>query len=300
MLKKFGAILIVLILVVSLAACNRGTTPTEPAEVRNQPETSTETEVETEAEAYDETEPETFEQTDAMVAAYEMYSQILQRLSFGDQNPSGAFDVDIAMEIEMSMDGEVLVMTSTGNMQTIVDGENMKSVMVMETDMGELGSMDMEMYMVIEDNVLTEFGFYMDGMDMSAFIPMEVMQEMMDDTLNIPVLEMEGLLSAEITEIAGNTVVNLVLDGQMYTEFMMDIMGSMLDGMLEELGSMDFAIEVDDIAITIVVDSNDNPVSMTMEMHMQMEIDGETLVMSSITEYTFNAFDDDVEIAIAA
>ena len=291
MLKKFGAILVVLILIMSLAACG------------NEPVQQTVPEIQADPDAYAEEEgPETSTAPDsaATARAYQMYSQILQRMSFGDQNPSGAFDVDIAMEIEMYVDGEVIVMTSSGNMQVVADGDNMKSVMTMETDMGELGSMTMDMHMVIEDNVLTDFGFYMDGMDMSAFIPMELMQDMMGDMLNMPDLEEEGLVSAEITEVAGNTVVNLVLDGEMFTEFMMEAMSGMLDGMLEELGPVDFEVDVEDIVMTIVVDSNDNPISMTMEMHMQMEVEGETLVMSSITTYTFNAFDDDVELTLAA
>ena len=264
MLKKLGAILFVFVLVVSLAACAGSPTPTPPPDA----------------------DPET--------RAYEMYSQIMRLMSV---DTSGAYDIDFVMDMEMYVMGEVIIMTSTGNMQMVVDGEDMRSVMVMEMDMGELGVTSMEMHMVFEDNQLTELGFIVDGQDMSEIIPVDMVREMMDGTVNLPILETEGLISAEIEEVGGNTVMHLVLDGQMFTDFMVETM----DGMMEMLGGldpMDLSLEVEDIIMTIVADSNDNPVSMTMEMNMQMEFEGEVIVLNSTTEYTFNAFGDDVRIAV--
>ena len=263
MIKKLRAILLTLVLVLALAAC--AATPTTPP-------------------------PET--------RAYELYSRITQLMSFGEDNPSGAYDIDFVMDIEMHMFGEVFNMSSTGNMQMVVDGQDMRSVMVMESDMGDLGRMSMEMYMVFEDNSLTELGFTVDGVDMSEVIPKDMVREMLDGTINMPPLEMEGLTSAKVEEVDGNTVVHLVLDGQMFTEFMVETMDGMMEAMLGGIDLMDFTIEVEDINMTIVVDSNDNPISMTMEMNMQVEIDGETLIMNSTTEYTFNAFGDDVQFTI--
>ena len=265
MLKKLGAILVVAVLIVSLAACAGTPTPVP-------------------------VDPET--------RAFEMYTEIMQRLSFGEDNPSGAYDIDVVMDMEMTMFGETISVTSTGNLQMVVDGDNSKSVMIMTSDMGELGTMEMEIYMVIEDNTLTEFGFFVDGEDMSAFIPMDMMQAMMDDAINMPDLYMEGLTSVEIDEVDGNTVMHLVLDGEMFTDFMMETMDGMMEGMFAELGQMDFAIEVEDIKITIVVDSADNPLSMSMDMQMSIEVEGETLDMVAVIEYTFNAFGDDVNIVL--
>ena len=261
MLKRIGALLLVLTLLMSFAACTPAPEP-EPEEV-----------------------------------AFEAYSHIMQHLSIGPglEMASGAYDMDFVMQIDMRFLGEEVSQASSGNIKMIVDGDNMESAMTMYVDMGELGSSVVEMYMALEGTTLTEMQVIVDGEEMPAeFFPQEMFQEMLDSAANVPDFHKDALLSAEIEEVGENSVMHMVLDGQMLADFVMDSMDDMLASLGED--AVDMNVEIEDIVMTITTDSDDNPLAMTMEMHMQMEVEGEEVEMSISMEYTFNAFGEEVEV----
>ena len=260
MLKKFGTILLALVLIASLAACGGGTATVDPAE-----------------------------------RAFETYSNIMQRLSI-QPGHSGAYDIDFVMDMDMTILGETIETTSTGNMRMIVDGDDAEMSMTMYMDMGGLGSTSMEMYIAIEGGSLSTMQILMDGEEFpQEFLSpeMEAMfQDMFDDMLNVPEIDgMEDFTSVEIEEVNGQTIMHIVLDGESFSEFV-------LAAMEDELAmfGLDMDMTIEDIYMTIVTDSEDNPLSMSMEMHMHMEIDGEEISLSTNIEMFFNAFGDSVEI----
>jgi len=226
--------------------------------------------------------------------AFEAYTHIMQQMSIGPEQASGAYDIDFVMLMDMRFLGEELNTTSSGNIKMIVDGDNIETAMTMSMDMGELGTSVLEMYMALEGTNLTEMQVLVDGEEMPAdMFPQEMFQEILDGTVEMPDFHEEALLSAEIEEVDGNSVIHMVLDGQMLADFVMDSMDDM-PGLNE--GDIDMDLEIDDVIMTIVTDSADNPLEMTMEMHMWMEVEGEVLEMNMTMKYTFNAFGDAVEV----
>ncbi|MCL2568877.1 MAG: hypothetical protein FWE12_05510 [Oscillospiraceae bacterium] len=266
MMKKIGAILLVLLLVVTLAACGGGTTatPTPPAV------------------------------QDPQEHAFEAYLQIMNSMNLGP-GQDGAYDLEFTMDMTMDFMGETIHSVTHGHMQMIVEGEIARSFMVMEMDMDAFGTTTMEMYMAMEGTSFTEIRMIVDGQEIpSEFLLPEMLEGIFEDAMNMPDVEAEAFLSAEIEVIDGYTHMHVVLDGQL----MMDFAMAAVDGMLADLG-MDLEITMGDVPMTIIVDANDNPVSMTMEMDMTMIFDGEEMTMTSVSEFIFIAFGDDVVINFA-
>ena len=296
MKKKLSVILLALVLVFAIAACGNDTTPDvpDPAPAAPAPDIA----------------PDTDDNPEAM--AFEAYSEIMQLLSL-EAGDSGAFDIDFVMEMDMDFMGESISSVSTGNMQMIVDGDNVRMAMVMGTDMAELGleSMNMEMLMVVEGNVATELRMSINGDDFSEMFPPEMLEDMiegmLDDAFNMPEFGIEALRSAEIEQAGGNTEIHMVLDGQLLGDFV----SSVMEDSLAMLGGLELGMNFDisDVIMDIVVDNAGNPLTMTMEMEMQMgfgddlaeeleELAGEEMSIRLVSTYIFNAFGDNVEAIV--
>jgi len=237
------------------------------------------------------------EPVDPQTRAYETYANLMQLMAVG-AGQSGAYDVDMVMEMTMDIEGETMNMTSTGNMVMIADGDHIQSSMTMEMDMGEIdgvpiGTMTMELHMEVDGTEVLDMRLIVDGDEIpSEFLPQDMMEAMFEDALNMPNVSEGMFVSVEIEEIGGNTAFHIVLDGEMLTEFTSQMLDGMMDGMM--LG-VDMDIASDNMNMTILTDSVGNPISMTMEMNMQMEVDGEEATIHALTTMTFNAFGDDVD-----
>jgi len=305
MKKKISLILLALTLMVfTLTACNGGTPPASVPD--------TDLDLVSAIDTDDDTDP-----TDNPEAvAFAVYTDIMERLYFTGDAASGAFDIDFVMEMDINILGDFINTVSTGNMRTVVDGDTVQAAMIMETDMSEmgLGSMVMETFMVVEDDVVTDLRILMNGEDLSGDLPEEMLElmaeSMLDDVINLPDFGMDAFLSAEIDEQGSNTVIHMVLDGQVLGDFVTDAMGDSLD-MLGGGFDLGLTVNISDVRISMVIDSDDNPITMTMEMEMIMsfgddledeleELEGEEMSIRAVIEYTFNAFGNDVEIEFAA
>jgi len=245
------------------------------------------------------------------IAAFDAYTEIMRRLSLEDVE-QGAFDIDFVMDMNMSMLGEHFSTVSEGSIKMMVDGNEARMAMTMITDMAMLGlpPMVLEMYVMTYDNEFVEFSMVMDGEDISAMLPPEMLGDMagdmVDNVLGMPEFDMDAFRSVEIEQVGGNTVINMVLQGEELSEFIMQTMEDEL-AMLDVLG-LEMNFDFSDIVMTIVADSNNNPISMTMDMEMRMSFGGdlegeleeladEEMIIHVVTVYTFNGFGEDVQIA---
>ena len=149
MLKKIGTMLLVLVMIVGLAACGGSPAPEpqpEPAEL-----------------------------------AFASYSHILEQLSI-EAGQSGAYDIDMVIVMDMTAGGETFHIITSGNMRMIVDGDAMQAAVVMETDMGDFGSVTMELYIAALDGELTESRMVIDGEEIpTELLPFELMEEIFED-----------------------------------------------------------------------------------------------------------------------
>jgi len=227
------------------------------------------------------------------LAAFAAYSDIMSRMTVGD-GQSGAVDVDFTMDVEVIAQGQTINMTTNGNSITIADGNDIHSAMVMEMDMG-FTTTTMEMYMEINADGVTAMSILIDGVEMGEMFSQKEFDDILDSAVNMPELTLNMFLSATIEESGDHTVMRAVLAEQALTDFFM----SSMDGMTDMLGEVDdFSMDIDDVYLTIVADSDNNPLSMTMDMAMNITAEGETVKMRMETLHTFNAFGDDVEIPV--
>ena len=242
--------------------------------------------------------------------ALEAYADILQRLSFED-GENGAYDIDFTIEMDMSFMGEDVSSVSNGNIRMIIDGEIVEMFMLMDMDMSELGAPNsiMEMYMLVDGDQLLDMSVIVDGMDLSDMFPEDMLEDMfgdvMDDTVSVPDFEKEALEWVEINEIDGNTEIRMLLDGDSLGAFIAESMEAQLAD-LTEMDGLELVYGFEDVLIIILLDSEDNPLSMTMEMDMSIvfhtdvpmlaELDGEKMSMRTVSTFTFNGFGESVQI----
>ena len=224
------------------------------------------------------------------IQALDVYADVWQKLSVGP-GQAGAFDVDFVMVTDTSFSGETMSMTASGNMALEAQDNRVRLLMFM--DMGELGTSEIYFDMGLDGDEISSLLMLIDGEE----IPGEFfdMQDLMGviGTINVPDLDTSGFISSEIIfEADGNTIIDLVFDGQNLVEFALGEMAE-LYGILGM--NMEFFIE--DMPVRIVLDENNIPQSMTMHMTMTVEYEGEAIHTTNNTTYVFNAFGGDVVIA---
>jgi len=275
MKRKPTAIVIILALVMVLAGCgNGGATP-----------------------ALDE----------AKVMAFEAYSEIMRNISI-EGLEYGAFDIDFEIELRSlttRYDADNIITNSSGNMRMIVDGNELRFAMIVTTvmdasemDFGDDDELDllfsepilMEAFIRSYDGELVEYHMAMNGEELST-TPSELHVDLINlsvaDSLNIPTFNIDAINAVEIEEAFGNTVISMILDEEQLLEFMFKVMNIFLE-------ETEDAFE--DFILTIVVDSNKNPISMTMEMGVAVDFNYAFYEIQKILRFTFNGFGDDVQI----
>ena len=239
--------------------------------------------------------------SDSHLLVLETYQDMMQRLTIGSGD-TGAYDIDFSVITNMELQGEGSIIISTsGNMKMIVDGDDMQAAVIMHmmhvAGFG-FGSNILEMYIEVEDGE-TQFSVFFDGEEFS--LPLEtaedLFEEVSDDILDIPEIELKAIQAVEIEEVDDTRVMHVVLDGRTLTDFALDSMGEMLEHLGEP--GVDFAFFLDDVQMTIVTDHANNPLSLTREMQLWIDVKGEELVVSETSEYIFHAFGAAVEIDLS-
>lgn len=283
MLKKIGAVVLAVTLIVMVLAACGGGADTNVAQPPAQ---------ETPNQGSDvvDTPPADNNQGDDALAleittiAFQSYTDLLESMSGADV----AYDIDFTMVMDMSMDdGFSMSMPTSGNMRMSVDGDTLRTSMTMDMGMG-MGVL--EFYMEMVGNEVTFVQQSIDGVEVD-FFSSEDMLEILNSSINMPDVDFNAIVSAEIEEAGGQTIINMVFDGHAISDF---ALASVAD-QLGDLG-VDMDMQLEDMPFTIVKDSAGNPVSMSMYMNMTLEAEGEAFTMSITSEFVFNAFGSGVVI----
>jgi len=187
---------------------------------------------------------------------------------------SGEYDAEFIMTQEVA--GVVTKTTGITQLKT-VDG---KQQMYMETNTNVAGQ-DIKVLVVTDG---TKVYYEVNGQRMEMDVP-DVLKEI-DDVVAMPEFQSEAIKSCEVTEEGGNTKYSLVLDGNALT----GLLDQMKESMAESMGDEEINMVLSDVSYVIVVDKNNEPKSMTMDMAIKMTVAGQEMEVKSNMEMTFKAF----------
>jgi hypothetical protein len=227
----------------------------------------------------------------AAVIAFEAYSRILDQLQT-------SYDVDFVTITDIYFDGEAITSIIEGNVNVTVDGDTVYTSLTV--DMGELmedllggilGS-TAALHMVTVGNEVTSLRLLIGGwdvpLDMFAGIGDGLGMFDVDEIADIlqfaelPDIDIDSILSVEIEEDRDTVTINMTIGGQAT----LDLAFSMIDDNIQD---EDFILDLDDIQLTIVTDSDGNPLTVAMTMGMSYEFDGSVFRIKNSSEFIFNA-----------
>ena len=315
MKKKLGVLLLALLLIIStLAGC--GPTPDAPAPPA--PPAAPDSV----ANDTNDDEDSTQEQEDYVAAvvvvppqerAFDAWSHYLELTGAFQADATGAWAADFTMDFDLDFSIMSLRMLSTGHMAAIVtDDDNMHMLMDMTMDMGIFGGkISMIVYTRLIDGAMS-VRMILDGYEMpEEHIDAETMAAQFDRVGVLPEFGPDDIISVEIEEDGNYTSFHFLLDATELNDFIQEAVGAEMGDLLEMLGGgarVSFEL-ADNLALTLVVyGSDDNPVSLMMDMYVLIvfegdifdELDGEVMTIRMITTYIYTAFGDDVVITSPA
>ena len=257
-----------------------------------------------EADYEDEISPEAF--------ALEMYNKMMQHLSFPENDEFWALDIDAIIRVGMNVLGERYQMNIETNVRMIYDDGHTEMATTISMDMREPGfpslETEIEMYMLVYNDIISDYIMIVDGEDLTAFLPVEVVEEAFYDAFNttstMPEFGESAIREVKVEEFADRTVIEMVVYADELGEFIADLMEEELDAF-----AVDYIYDIDvaDVYFTMTIDSDGNPVSLDMEIRMLLRFQdditgemyelsgGEAQIRMSILS-VINAVGDDVEI----
>lgn len=250
-MKKWIKGLGVGVLALGLAACGSAAEPKEDAETGKKVELENKSEL----------------------TAQEVYSKAM-KVSEEQKSMHAVMDIDQTISIpsqELEMDSKIKM-----DMDIIVEPLAMHQNMTM--DMGELGSMDMELYM-------NESGFYMNDPESGQWIkmPTDMYDEMMagmggetDPTLDMTLFE-EFKNDFKFEQTDDEYILTLSASGDKFSGLMKDLMGSSLPAdmeMTEEENELLNNMDVKSLEVVMYIDKETfytNAFDLDMDMTMKIE-----------------------------
>jgi hypothetical protein len=296
MIKKLGIILLICGLMIALMACN------EPADIiDNAP---TDELLPTENQDLNQPRPI----GDEVEFAYTTYAAIMDRIAL---QPRGAVDFNLMMRLDAIFGDYISSNTTYGNLRMIVDGSDIWLATII--DFGEFGGVHRK-YLAMEnfyitfiridtpDEELFEFNLFIDGEDYEAMAYFRYEEDLVPQLMmfNFPILYREDFISAEVEEVNGFTVTNVLLDNHAFIAFVIEheFLEPVLDGIIVNDDDDDINMELGDFMMIIVTDNDDIPVAISLLMTMELEVQGDPARLDIAIDSIFNAFDHDVVINI--
>ena len=219
--------------------------------------------------------------------AFELYQQMMAAMADIE-----SLDMDLNMTIDMDMTeflGMTMTTVTTGNIRQVTRSEtDMDMAMDLTTTMmGETTSM----LMYFRNGVMyTEMEMFGEVIRYSMSMPLEdFMAESgtgMDDLLDF---DEDAIKDFSISRQGGNTTIEFTLDGNAVNNLMDQIMAQ-----LESLAMYedDMAIEIGDVAMEVVINSDGMLQFYRMVTDMSITVEGETFTMSMDTAMTVNSYND--------
>ena len=304
MKTKLIALLLALVLVVgALAACSPAAEPPATPAPGITDNDNDQPDLPQLPEQTDDPEPVTPEER--ALSAWEHYLELTGAFQ---ADAAGAWAADFTMDMDMDFSIMSMRLLTTGHMAVIIeDDDNMQMLMDMTIDMGIFGGeMSMIMYTSVVDGVMT-MRMIMDGLEMPDELIDADMIDQMTESMVVPEFDLADITSVVIEEDGNYTSFHFLLDATAMNDFIQDVVGSQMGELTAILGdSAGVSFELmDNMALTLVVyGSDDNPVSLVMDMNMRMlfegaifeEMDGEEMTIRMVSTYIYTAFGDDVVI----
>ena len=312
MIKKYGIILLTILIMLAFAACDDGPAIEGPPpldEVETEPVAE---EPEEEEEEIPEPTPEAaaISPEDALDMAYEAYNQVMDRLFLME----GAVDVGLIIDFAVEALGVTTSYGIHGNMRLI--GDDAGNRMAVSMDFGDLEGA-VEVY-IIEDEYGDMFIRFAKGEEVLEWtfdneeffvLEMEELDEIFDmifsyiEAFHMADLLFEDFLSAEIEEAEVGTIrYYIVIDALASediiweNEYMYSVLDGFIDSFIESSGiDIEWPLFQEGLLL-IVTDTDGTPRSMRVEIEMDFDVDGVDMTAQFAMEYIFNAFGPQVVI----
>ena len=307
MKKKIGLILLALVMVIgALAGCSPAEEPPAapaPGITDNDNDQPGLPELPERTHGFDDPEPITPQER-----AFSAWNHFLELTGGFLAEKPGTWAADFTMDADMGLGGISLRILSAGHVAVIIeDDNNIQILMDMTIDMGILGGTTaMTMYAnMIDGDMMTRM--IVDGLEMPEELIDADMLDQMIESMAVPEFGLIDITSVEIEEDSNYTTFHLLLDATATNDFIQAMIGSQIREITEIIGEgADVSFELtDNLAVTLVVyGSDDNPVSLSMDMDIRFvydggvfdELDAHELTMRVTSTYIFTAFGDDVVI----
>lgn len=177
--------------------------------------------------------------------------------------------------ISMEFDGESIDMLMTMEVEQVMrSATDIELAMAMTTDMGEFGSMNINMY--FRDGYLYQDMSEVLGVKMRSPLPIEDMLEGMGLDGAAILFERGDIRDSSVREVGANREFHFILDGDALSDILADMMGDMMDNL--GVGDVDFSFG--DVNYTVVIGPDYLPITEHLIFTMEMNLMGETVTAS--------------------
>jgi hypothetical protein len=212
---------------------------------------------------------------DVKASAYSIYQNATKGLNAVPGGEDTQYDIDMMMDMKMSFGGEIMNMKMSGNIKAIVEDGILKYSSVM--DMGELGGIVEVRY----DG--KDFYTAVNGAEVDVGMDMDMLMAQME---GLPDFEMSAIKSAAVDKKDGGEKTTIVVDGKELSDYAMRFMG----GMMDELGGLDYSLDIGNITTVTVTDADGIPKTIDMKFDMSMNMEGVDMDIEYVIKYKINQF----------
>ncbi|MDR1692958.1 MAG: hypothetical protein LBR72_06325 [Oscillospiraceae bacterium] len=193
---------------------------------------------------------------DPKAEAYAAYTSAMDMLSTSPESGNTQFDMDMTMDMNMTMMGQSILMSVGGNIKAVVEGDKTLYSSVMETDMFGTKSKVETVY----DG--EKIYYAVDGVETEMTLP--ELQAQMGQDANMPEFDVSAIKSFETVELPdGGKKTIFILDGEKMTAFLTKAMGS---GLAQLGGTMN----IGDTTADFVTSSTGDPKTLGLKLPMKM------------------------------